>query len=476
MKKILKSVFAIALALCPLFHSSAALSESEKADSIALRQSLAKAPTRADSIQILYNLFDLTEQHNKPAVGWEIIDVAERTDNEQVLADMIPQMASILMKDENALDKLTQKTELIHDKTRRKGVRLFVDVTRAQVEAAYIPEVDRHDALIKYAKADMTPTGDQYADILDLYRMVIFLGQSAKGNFYLEYLDRLEKLISELPEENRFIRNLFYTQAAITHTNIGNHAKAIECDTELLKIIEQLDEKYKAMGRKYRNYDRFRYISYRRMLRNYKALTPQQIKEYYSKCVMLAERDNEVKGEFARRPRPAVYRMMAEKDYTGIIPNLQKCIETADDANNRREFLGMMVEVADSLHNNEALLPALKEYNALLAERLDRNSEEAYRELQMRYEVNKLRNENQALEIEKRDTEIMTRQKLVAVALAAVLALAIALMYLYRNYFRLRQRQRELRDENVRMKNQLENIIHKGFSANTIDVRKHGKE
>lgn len=436
-----------------------------------LRNSLAKAATSADSLAILYDVFDLSGKAAMVEPGWEILGIGEHTRNDEILADIIPQLAVVQMKDSTAMQKLRSKAGLIKDDVRRKGVELFIDVTSASVELNYVPEADRTATLLKYAKADMSPREDVYGDILDLYRLVIFLSHHTKGNFYLEYLDRLEKLIEGLPEENRYIRNLFYTTSANSYTLVGNHAKAVEADRELLKIIGQLEDKYSSMGRKYRNYDRYKYLSYRRMLRNYKALSPEEVKEYYTRTAMLAENNEEIKADFYNYARPTVYRKMAQKDYEGLIPQINKALSQKNiDNAAKREFLGMLVNVADSLNDYNSLLPALKEYNRLLAETLDENSEEAYRELQMRYEVNKLRNENISLEMQHLDDEIETRQKLIVVSLAAVLLLAVFVMYLYRNLFRVRQKARELRDANVRMHNQIEEMTSDGFPAETKDL------
>lgn len=459
------------------------LSADVNPDEIAgMRSQLASANSSADSIKILYNIYDATSQDKKAGVGDEILRIARRTNNQEVLIDILPQVAVLHTRSEEGLKSLLNDAERISDKEHRKGVKLFINVLRATREASFVPEADRNRILLKYAKADMIPTGDLYQDILDLYRVVIFMGKSTKSNLYLEYLVRLENLISKLPEDNRYLRNLYFTSAANIHTHNGNSRKAVEIDRMLLEIIDSLDKKYKSEGRKYRNYDRYRYICYRRMLSNYKALSSAEVKELYANCARIAEKDSEVNNDFYTIGYPTAYRLMAEKDYAAAVPALRKAIENNDHNATHMILLGMLVEAADSIHDNHTLLASLKEYNTLLERTLNQKSEEAYRELQIRYDVANLKNENTQLEIDKRDSEVATGQKLITIILAAMLLLAILLMILYRSHFSLRQKANSLKEENENLHNYIRELLDNGVPDGTVDLRnissgpKSGKE
>lgn len=467
MKHLPRFLVSVATVFSAIFNTAA----STQTETERLHQELSKASNIADSTALLYDIFDLSEQSCKLTPGWQLLAIAERTRNDEMLSDMITQLAVIQKNDTIALKKLANKAKLIRGKDRRLGAKLFIDVMDASMKAHHVNEATRHDILVNLALQEMGDADDIYGEIRDLYHVVLFLGQSTNGNFYLEYLDRLEKLIDRLPEENAYLKNLFYTSATNTYSAIGNHEKAVECDRKLLEIIDTLKTRYAGMGRKYRNYDRYEYLCYRRMLRNYKVLTLDEVKEYYTKCGQLASTDPDVAADFHKKGRPTVYRMLATKDYTGLIPKIKNAIETNTDKAIHCELLGSLVEVADSLNDKATLLPALREYNNLLSERLENNSEEAYRELQIRYDLNRLKTEKIHLELEKRDAEISTRQKLIVVALGAVLVLALFVMWLYRNLFRLRHFSRELRNENVRLKNQIDELTSDGFPAQTSDLR-----
>lgn len=163
---------------------------------------------------------------------------------------------------------------------------------------------------------------------------------------------------------------------------------------------------------------------------------------------------------------------MAEKRYAEAVPKLMNALDKTDDSNLRVSLVNMLVEAADSVGDDNTLLFALKESNALYKEKMRVNSEEAYRELQIRYDVNNLKNANSQLEIDKRDSDIATHQKLISVILAALLVMVIFLMLLYRKHFSLRQKVRDLKIENERLHKNIEDILDDGTPQGTIDLHK----
>lgn len=438
-----------------------------------LKGKLKNVSTPADSVKVLYDIFDASPQSEKYGIAKQLLATGSRTDRmEEIYVDLLPQMAVIENRSEKELKKLLVEAEKINDTDHRKAIKLFINVRRAINEAFYVPVEDRRKILLKYAKADMVATGDLYQDILDLYRVVVFIGESSQSNLYLEYLTRLDNLISKLPKDCYYIRNMFYTTSAVCHTNNGNYQKAVEADRKLLEVISNLEERYKSQGRTYRNYDRFYYISYRRMLRNYKVLPLDEVKELYAKCAKIAEENEEVYKDFHNVGRTTAYRLMAENRYEEAVPKLMNALDKTDDFSLRISLVDMLVEAADSINDDNTLLYALKESNSLLKEKMKVNSDEAYRELQIRYDVNNLKSANSQLEIDKRDSDIATHQKLISVILAALLVMVIFLMLLYRKHFTLRQKVKDLKSENEKLHKNIEDILDDGTPSGTIDLHK----
>lgn len=457
-------ILAMAAAIMPV--KTKAVVNQAMADSIV--KNLSRG-TSADTIRQLYDAFDLTPYKNRGEIGWDILNVARRTRNYGVMTDMLLQLSSIYMSDSITLNKLFTVLDELPDNDKKKSVRLFMRVEEVTGEATYLPVNERNQKLRAYLKEDMHTKEDIYEDVFDLYSVVLYLGKESKGNMYYEYIDRLEKMIRELPE-NYYIKNMFYTSAAIFYTQNNNPEKAVECDRQLLKQIEKLEEMYAEQGRKYRNYDRFKYICYRRMLHNYEALSMDEVKDLYARCGRLAEKDEEVASAFNENGRVKAYRMLADHNYAGAIPYLKQAVKSDKDKITRRVLLGFLVTAADSVGDKPTLLSALQEYNKYLVEEQKEKSQEALREMQIRYDVNALEKENDRLEIEKRDMEIATKEKLMSVAMVSLFVLAIVLMFLCRGYFRLKGDKRMLKEENAKLKTSLENYLRDGMPAHTKDI------
>ncbi len=458
------------MAVLGVVSPATAVARQNVADSLMNRLKFQK--TASDSLKLLYDVFDASDQRYKTKSGRMLLEMARKSGNQTVLIDVVPQMAVILKSDSLMPKEMGRYADFIKDPEHREAVKLFIDVVRASMEANYIPESQLREVLRKYASEDMTPKGNRYEDILDLYRMVIFLGTTTHGNLYLEYLDRLDKMVNELPDEFSYLRNLYYTTAANVHTRNQNYEKAVEADKKLLDVINKLDDNYKRMGRHYRNYNRYYYISYRRMLGNYKALTLDEIKDIYAKCAMLADTDREVAGDFYSEGRPTIYRLMAVEDYEGVVPRIKKALPMVRDNFTRRNLMSMLVTAADSINDQATLLSALKEYNGMLRDAIEEKSSEAYRELQIRYDVNQLKAEKETLALEKKEMEISTGQRVITVALAALLIFAVLLMVLYRSNFTLKRKMLNIQKENQSLHRTIESILDE--SANlpgTLDVR-----
>lgn len=167
-----------------------------------------------------------------------------------------------------------------------------------------------------------------------------------------------------------------------------------------------------------------------------------------------------------------IFRNMAQGNYAAVVPLIKKALPKIKDNALRRKMLGMLVAASDSINDQATLLSALKDYNRILSERVAEQSADAYRELQIRYDVDHLKSEKERLSMEKKEAELATGQKVMAVALAAVLILVVVLMFLYKSNFKLKKRIRETREENLHLQTTLDDMM--GDAAvlhGTLDVR-----
>ena len=463
--------FLLIISICLLCQSQVAFCEDQVvADSLLSQMKYRK--TAEDSLKLYYDVFDASVLSKKLPVGKKILELAHRTNDQRALLDFIPQVTSVGVSDSATVAEMMRYADLLEDPMARKTVKVFIKVKKATEEASYIPESDLSAALIKYARErSQAGKGDFYDDMSALWKVLVFLGNRNQGNLYLEYLTRLEDMMDQVPPECVYLLNQFYTTAANVHTRNGNPAKAIEMDRKLLGVIATLEKRYKDMGRTYRDYTRHYYVCYRRMLGNYKALSLEEVKDLYTKCAMLAEKNEDVSRDFYEKGTPTIFRMMAEQDYVSAVPKIKQALKTERSKNMRGRLLRMLVTAADSINDETTLLTALRDYSQFLKTTLDAQSEEAYQELQIRYDINKLKAERDTLESEKRDVEQATRQRVIAVSLIGLLVLAIVMMYLYRSNFSLKKRMRNTLEENAQLHTTIEDMLGSTGLKRTLDVR-----
>ena len=468
--------FLLIISICLLCQSQVAFCEDQVvADSLLSQMKYRK--TAEDSLKLYYDVYDASELSYKLPIGMKILDLARRTNNQEALLDFIPQVTSVGVSDTAVITEMMRYADLLSDPLHRKTVKVFIKVKKATEEASYIPESDLSDALIKYARErSQAGKGSFYDDMAALWKVLIFLGNRNQGNLYLEYLTRLEEMMDQVPSECVYLLNQFYTTAANVHTRNGNPAKAIEMDHKLLEVISTLEKRYKDMGRTYRDYTRHYYVCYRRMLSNYKALSLDEIKELYAKCAILAEKNVDVARDFYEKGTPTIYRLMAEQDYEAAVPKIKQALKTERSKSIRGRLLRMLVTAADSIHDEATLLTALRDYSKYLKTTLDAQSEEAYQELQTRYDIRQLQAERDSLESEKRDIEIATSQRVITVALIGLLVLAIVLMFIYRSNFSLKRRVRNTLEENVQLHHTIEDMLGNTGLKGTLDVRQNKSE
>ena len=465
-------IILIIVALVAVYFSAASESTQAKAD--ALRQTLKKGMSTTDSINILYDVYDLTDQEKKEEVGLLILNVAERGKNYEVLYDMIPQMSTLYLSDETPVqqDKLLELSHKLPEGNERKAVECYVQVNRVVAEGAFLTPDERNARLLEYLKEDVTPKDDIYQNFLDLYRVVVFLGQSHAGGMYMEYLERLEKMIDQVPEAGYAFPSRFYTTAANYYTRNGYAEKAVAADKKLLEMIGELEKYYVNQGRKYRNFDRFKYISYRRMLANYQALTRDEVEKYYKLCLELADKNPEINKDFYQYKMTPGYYYFATGRYAEAVPALQEALKHVKAVHTRYTILGKLKAAADSCGNQSALLYALTDYSKMLEDKLKSNAQESMMELKTRYEVRKLEEARRLAESEKHEAELASNEKLISLALIAVFVLAVILMFLYRSHFSLIHKSKDLKEENQKLHSRIEELLYDGKIPGTDNLRK----
>ncbi len=430
----MKKVILLLVALILLSLTGNATPE-KKAIIEKLRQELAKTDTHEDSIKILYDIFDLSNRKDYMSICQEIDQVAARSGDIAVRLDMARQMANVNSND-SILSQIENRLKSLPETKEKRETELFVKLRRLSASARNVSEKERQDRIARAIVYEDKKL-DKYGKVERLFTICEYLSVFAKGELLVGYLEDLGKLIHESGIDNYAIKNIYLTECANIYSLTGNHEKAITADKLLLKEINNLEKSYKAQGRKYRNLDVNRFIIYRRMLSNYDVLSLDEANELYSKILNLAENNEDIKSTMEYNRRASAYHAMKNKRYAEAIPYIRRQLSIEDSHILRKHMLEMLVEAASAIGDktNEDL--ARQELDAINREISTVASKQKYNELQIRYDVSALREENAQLELENKNEQIQATRRImifVIVGWVAFAGLLIAFLFFWTRY------------------------------------------
>lgn len=408
--------------------------------------------TAADSITVLYNIFDLSKTvPDRTAAAAQLLALAERSGDDEVAMDMIRQLANVNQSNDSLMVRLMKQMERFPDSDLKRETMVFLRVTRASLLSKYMSEDSRQEKILDLIKKyNRTETDDPYEHMAQLFGICSYLGNETHGQLLTEYFTDLERYASKLPLQTFLIRNKLFSQQAINYTNNGEPEKAIEADRKLLALIDELEDKHRRQGRKYRNLDLNRYISLRRILKNYRGLSLKEVQDYYDQILDVASRLETARAdmEYYRQPQMCLY--MKRGEYDKALPIIRMSLDKSADIFSRRYYLQLLMEAADELGDTDTRIKASMEYAKALEDFLKMKSAERYRELQIIYEVNRLRDRNTITELERQRESNRMQSIIINVSIVALVLLVIVVMVfiaLFRRFKRLSSNLRRSNDE-----------------------------
>ncbi len=350
-----------------------------------LKEQLAITTDPDDSIKILYNLYDIADRTNIGEYATRIFETAGRLRDSNVQLDVLRNVATVYLNNDSIINLCLEATRDMPESYDRKETELYLKVLLTASEVRKASQKEMNDSLIAIMERfHDEPDLDLYERIYKLYRLALYLGNSQFGDMYQERMAQLYTLISNLPEiDNSALSSLFYTQAAHIFTAKEEHEMAVTADKQLLEIMDTLAVRYNEDGRPYRNYDRNRYVSYRRLLGNYPALAPEEVEDYYAEICSIAARNSTVRKDLESNQRARIFYLMATRRFAEAMPLIRKHLSDKTNDRYRRQFLRFLKTCARATGDNATLLWATTEYNNILEEYYRVQTNEKYHEIDM---------------------------------------------------------------------------------------------
>lgn len=433
-------------------------------------KALINAGSPSDSIKILLDVYDLSDKSHRNVVRPQILALAQRTDNNVVLKDVVKDLASST-DDTDDLARLIEISENIPEKENenKKTIETLLIMEKADADAKNAHGEDLQNRIVEYAKTGMSFTGDPYEEIQNMYRAIAFLGTSSQGPMYLEYITRLGELVDNLPEKDHAIKNLYYTTAALFYTRKRDYKKAIENDRKLIEQLDLMKKHYEDDGKSTEDLDYFYYISYRRMLRNFMGLSPEEIQQVYDKCIELTNKNERIMKEFGVGGLTNSYYYVATHQFDKAVPELRKSLESPTISEFRRmELTGLLAWALRETGDTKNELKTLRAYTLLRTKDIAQRRADTYKEIELRNNVNKII----AQEYLEQKNQKNENRRMRIISITLVYVLAVVLIFLCRGYFKLKQKVAILEKGNKKLRTNIEHMMDDGLPSGTHSLLK----
>lgn len=438
-----------------------------------LTRILSKTKEPEARVKILYDIFDLAPQDSVTVVGERVLAEALKAKDYKSAMDMYRRLASFnIARDTGRISDYLQGLQKLPKTPEREATECFVYLSAMTSRARYASEQERyqqiHNLIHRYRDTVTrnSPINDRVAL---LFTICNYLDAAMPGEVLTAYLNELDGIIKKMPYRLTGLENMFYLHAAMAYTFNDQPSRAIASDRELLNVIDRLDKERRDQGRKYRNYDRFRYSVYRRMLSNADALSTDEVEKIFRKVRALQETNQLIAEDMEHNPRAEAYYLMAKGRYTQALPLLQNSLKVEKQNDIRRQLLRLLVKAAEKTEDEAVLKEALSEYNNVLEQTLRERTTQRGQELLALYNVADLRPDKSSISDKEAMKAISANEHLWVLLIIVLVLLVIALIMFIVLYRRSRNLSYKLQETNEMLTSERDNL--RKIQASLIETR-----
>lgn len=335
-------------------------------------------------VNLRYDIFDLAPSEKVVERGREVIEEARKSNDVSSQLDMYRRLVSFSVgRDSSLINQFATEIRKLPASPERSATECFALICSMRAQARFASEDILYRNIANFTRSyerecqAKSPVNDR---MVHLFALVSYL--QMPGSTLTSYLDELEHLLKSMPYRLDGLENMFYLHSAILYSDNDMPARANAADRELLKVIDRLDHTAKEQGRKYRDYDRFRYTVYRRMLTNAEALSPEEVERLYSEIKRLRKTDFEVAEDMAVNPLAEAAYYMAKGRYAQATPLLEQSLKYARTPSSQRRVLQMLINAAANNDDHTIIAHYAPRHIELLETAIKNLSRQAGQEMQ----------------------------------------------------------------------------------------------
>lgn len=407
-----------------------------------LKSELADAHNLHDSIALYYKIYEVSPANLKTKILDEIYDLAARGGDWTTAHNILRLNSTINESNDSLLHGFESKVEKLPDCAQKKSTTAYINILLDSNLAKRLDKGQQQSKLRNLmTQYSMSKEFETYARIEYLFQLCTYMRMITEGELLTKYLQELQTLIESLPPDDIALQYIFYTQAADIYLSDEQFAEGIDANKKLLDIINSLKKRAENNGYSFHGYDKSAFQCYSRLIRSYEYLPVDEVAHYYNQIVPLIETYPDFQELSGQGKIPMIYLSMAKKKYNDVIPLIKEQLNSGNITSVERLYLvKALLTAAEAVSDNETLMSALEISNDMLRDRIEDRASNSYKDLQMIYEVNELKQTNDELKIANQQIAINRHKEFLSYAtttLIVLLCLLIIVFILYRRSKRL---------------------------------------
>lgn len=433
-----------------------------------LEHQLTTTHSAADSLKVMFNIFDLSTDAESTAIANEILNITKRNNNYDLGLDIICQIAYKNLRNDSVLIQLEKELDAFPESPLKRMTTTYISLRRAGHTVLYSSAKERiTDLKTLIGDNTLDDNSDIYDKISVLGTVCLLSGTTTTHReMSVNNINDLIILVEQLPKTDIYLKKLVYNYASLMYANIGMIDKSVATSRKRLETFDRITQKFHNEGRIYYNCDFQYYQVYRLMIECHEALTPNEIEDIYSKAIDLVNSDPKISLDYnnGKCALEAFY-LFSHKDYQKALPILEYLYFNTTNTRINNKALRDYIVAAEAIGEREKAYDAAKLYINQLTDYIDSDSKKAYLELQVLYDINKLQAENVSLLLEQAQQEIYNHRLLISIIVIACIILLIALLICIRLYLNkkalikdLKNSYKALKDEGEVLRNAQKNL------------------
>ncbi len=171
-----------------------------------LRAKLGDKTTASDSLELMFDIYDLTRYDQRAPILEELYGTAQRSGIESAIAETLVLLAACHEENDSMQAVLLKRAQDMPESDVQKSTLLYIKVRNAAREIRSLPESERQKKMVQYmVDCQSNQNLSLYDRIEHLFYLCTYLRNAIDGDLLIRYIRDLQNLIDQLPSRHIYL-------------------------------------------------------------------------------------------------------------------------------------------------------------------------------------------------------------------------------------------------------------------------------